>query len=154
RVVGDERLLLGHPSPNFDRTGWLSDPNVVFPLQRLRELEADGTIGSVANHHFSFGHATVGAMLTTMGRESGPAVAALLREDDVDVVLLTPVSPYCTRTGSVLAHALEARGLATVQLASTRSYVERMRPPRSLYCEFPFGRPLGKPGDAALQHRV
>jgi hypothetical protein len=29
-----------------------------------------------------------------------------------------------------------------------------MRPPRSLYCEFPFGRPLGKPGDAAFQHRV
>lgn len=29
-----------------------------------------------------------------------------------------------------------------------------MRPPRALYCEFPLGRPLGKPGDAAFQRRV
>jgi D-proline reductase (dithiol) PrdB len=90
-VVSDDELMLGHPSPNFDRTGWLSDPNVVFPIDRLRELEADGTIGSVAKHHLSFGHATIGAMLTTIGLDSGPAAAALLHKDDVDVVLLTPV---------------------------------------------------------------
>lgn len=29
-----------------------------------------------------------------------------------------------------------------------------MRPPRVLYCEFPFGRPLGKPNDPAFQRRV
>ena len=29
-----------------------------------------------------------------------------------------------------------------------------MRPPRALYCDFPLGRPLGKPGDAAYQRRV
>ena len=31
---------------------------------------------------------------------------------------------------------------------------ERMRPPRVLHCEFPIGRPLGKPNDAAFQHDV
>lgn len=60
----------------------------------------------------------------------------------------------CTRTGSALSHVLEREGLTTVQLASVRSYVERIRPPRALYCDFPLGRPLGKPGDAAFQHRV
>lgn len=44
--------------------------------------------------------------------------------------------------------------MATVQLASIRSYPERMKPPRALYCEFPLGRPLGKPSDAAFQRRV
>jgi hypothetical protein len=29
-----------------------------------------------------------------------------------------------------------------------------MRPPRALYCEFPLGRPLGKPDDPAFQRRV
>lgn len=29
-----------------------------------------------------------------------------------------------------------------------------MRPPRALYCEFPLGRPLGKPGDSAYQRGV
>lgn len=41
-----------------------------------------------------------------------------------------------------------------MQLASVRPVVERMHPPRALYCDFPLGRPLGKPGDAAYQHSV
>ena len=32
--------------------------------------------------------------------------------------------------------------------------VERMSPPRALYCEFPLGRPLGKPADAVFQREV
>ena len=56
--------------------------------------------------------------------------------------------------GSVLAHTLERHGIATVQLASIRSYPERIRPPRALYCEFPLGRPLGRPGDPVFQRRV
>ena len=35
-----------------------------------------------------------------------------------------------------------------------RDVAERMRPPRALYAEFPLGLPLGKPRDAAFQHRV
>jgi len=54
----------------------------------------------------------------------------------------------------VLSHGLEAAGLATVALISVRSVAERMHPPRALYCEFPLGRPLGAPGDAAFQRDV
>lgn len=54
----------------------------------------------------------------------------------------------------VLSHVLEAAGLATVALISVRSVAERMHPPRALYCEFPLGRPLGVPGDAAFQRDV
>jgi hypothetical protein len=32
--------------------------------------------------------------------------------------------------------------------------VERLKPPRALYCEFPLGRPLGIPGDPGFQRRV
>ncbi|MFT4597425.1 MAG: hypothetical protein ACI9TF_001674 [Paracrocinitomix sp.] len=55
---------------------------------------------------------------------------------------------------STLAHVFEAAGIATVVLAATKSVVERMQPPRALFCEFPLGRPLGKPGDAEFQHDV
>jgi len=55
---------------------------------------------------------------------------------------------------STLAHVFEARGLATVVLASMRPVVEKMHPPRALYCEFPLGRPLGRPSDAEFQHDV
>ena len=55
---------------------------------------------------------------------------------------------------SVLAHVLEAAGIATVVLSSVRAMTEKVAPPRALHCEFPLGRPLGKPGDAAFQHEV
>ena len=54
----------------------------------------------------------------------------------------------------VLAHVLEAAGLATVSLVSNRVVAERMQPPRALYGEFPLGRPLGVPNDPAFQHDV
>jgi hypothetical protein len=54
-----------------------------------------------------------------------------------------------------LAHVLEREGIATVTLVSrARIFPERMRPPRALFCDFPLGRPLGKPGDAAFQRQV
>ncbi len=55
---------------------------------------------------------------------------------------------------SVLAHVFEAAGIATVTLASTLSVVERTQPPRALWCDFPLGRPLGKPQDPEFQRDV
>lgn len=90
-VAGLDELRLAHQSPNFDRSGWLVDPNVVFPLERLRELAAEGTIGSVAPRHLSFAGNQQPDTLTTIVLDSGPAAAKLLHEDGVDVALLTPV---------------------------------------------------------------
>ncbi len=53
-----------------------------------------------------------------------------------------------------LASVLEDAGLATVALSIIRGQVETTRPPRALHCEFPLGRPLGRPEDPALQRRV
>ena len=55
---------------------------------------------------------------------------------------------------STLAHVFEAAGMATVALGSIRKQIESGAPPRGLWCDFPLGRPLGKPGDPAFQHRV
>ncbi len=84
-------LLLGHESPNFDRSGWVVDPNVIFPLDRLAELADEGVIGSVAPRHLAFAGNQQDETLATIGLDSGPAAARLLRDDGVDVVLLTPV---------------------------------------------------------------
>jgi D-proline reductase (dithiol) PrdB len=37
-------LVMSHVSVNFDRTGFQQDHNVVFPIDRLRELVADGAL--------------------------------------------------------------------------------------------------------------
>jgi hypothetical protein len=50
---------------------------------------------------------------------------------------------------------LEREGITTVTLVTrARVLAERIRPPRVLYCDFPLGRPLGKPRDAAFQRAV
>lgn len=53
-----------------------------------------------------------------------------------------------------LGHVLEAEGLATVGLSLVRGQIERTHPPRALHCEFPLGRPLGRPGVPTFQRRV
>lgn len=86
-TTGDD-LLMGHTSINFDRSGFQQDVNVVFPIDRLREMAAAGEIGSLASVHYSFmGAAIRPHQLEATARE----VAGLLREDGVDAVLLCPV---------------------------------------------------------------
>lgn len=87
---GERRLSLGHWSPNFDRIGLTADLNVAFPADRLDELAAAGVIGAVGPHHVSFMGAQDETM-TTIRLDTGPAAAKALRDDGVDVVLLTPV---------------------------------------------------------------
>ena len=86
-----ENLTLAHYSPNFDRVGWVLDKNIVFPIDRLYELAEDGIIGSVAKTHISFMGAQPDHTLETIRLDSGPAAAKLLADDEVDLVLLTPV---------------------------------------------------------------
>lgn len=83
-------LVLGHWSPNFDRSGIAIDLNVVFPIDRLEEMAADGTIGAVAPRHASFA-GNQPDDVATIRLDSGPRAAAELKADGVDVVLLTPV---------------------------------------------------------------
>ena len=80
-------LVMSHISTNFDRTGFQEDHNVVFPIDRLNELAADGVIGSVASIHYSFMGATPPAKLEATAR----TLAGLLKQDRVDAVLLVPV---------------------------------------------------------------
>ncbi len=89
-IAGDTpaaELVMSHQSVNFDRTGFQEDHNVAFPLDRLNELAREGVIGSVANFHYSFMGAAPIRKLEPKARE----LAALLQDDRVDAVLLSPV---------------------------------------------------------------
>jgi D-proline reductase (dithiol) PrdB len=70
----------------YDRGDAQRDINLVFPLQRLRELEAAGVIGRLAAEHYGFGLVDQGAKLIGPGRE----VAARLHDAAVDLALLVP----------------------------------------------------------------
>jgi D-proline reductase (dithiol) PrdB len=86
--VDASALTMSHSSVNFDRTGFQEDVNVVFPIDRLRELVRDGVVGSMASVQYSF----MGAGLLPREYEaSARALAGHLLRDGVDTVFLTPV---------------------------------------------------------------
>lgn len=72
----------------YDARRARQDPDVVFPLRLLRELAADGVIGSVAPTAYGFmGYIPhTGPLL----EETGPEVARALIGDAVDLALLVP----------------------------------------------------------------
>ncbi len=80
---------MGHWSPNFDAIGFAYDINTVIPLDRLDELAADGVIGKVSSQHLAYAGNQFD--LSAVRMDSGPAGGAWLKEQGVDVVLLTPV---------------------------------------------------------------
>ena len=83
-------VQLGHWSPNFDRSGFAEDINVIWPVDRLQELADSGTIGSVAPRHLAFA-GNQDESMTSIRLDSGPRAAQLLQDDEVDLVILTPV---------------------------------------------------------------
>ena len=83
-------VQLGHWSPNFDRSGFAADVNVIWPIDRLEELAEQGVIGSVAPRHLAFA-GNQDETMTSIRIDSGPQAARLLQQDEVDLVVLTPV---------------------------------------------------------------
>ncbi len=82
-------LVDTHRSESFDHDAMRRDPNLAFPLERVRELAGRGRIGSVNHRHWSF----MGS-ITAPGRfvaDTLPRMAAAAVEDGVDVALFVPV---------------------------------------------------------------
>lgn len=78
-----------HRSSSFDHSGIERDRNLALPLDRLRELVAEGAVGGIAPRHLSFmGSITAPGRLV---RDTAPRAADLLAADGVDAVLLLPV---------------------------------------------------------------
>ena len=73
----------------YDHSDAERDINCIFPVERLRELAELGEIGKVSDRLWS------GFMGRIYNRskvlqESGPAFAAALREDEVDILIAAP----------------------------------------------------------------
>ncbi len=90
-IPGDTQfddLVLSHISANFDRSAFGQDPNIVFPIDRLRELASGGEIGGVARWHYSF----MGAMPDpSQFEKTGEEIGRLMAQDGVDIAFLVPI---------------------------------------------------------------
>jgi len=73
----------------YDLTDARGDPNVVFPLDPLRDLVKDGVLGELSPRAYTF---MGGIYSSRKVRELlAPEIANRLAQDQVDLVLLVPV---------------------------------------------------------------
>jgi D-proline reductase (dithiol) PrdB len=79
-----DALAISHQA--YDKTDALKDINLVFPIERLRELEAEHVIGQLADEHYGFGLMGSARRLIPAMKE----VAGRISESGVDLALLVP----------------------------------------------------------------
>ncbi|MGZ5429178.1 MAG: glycine/sarcosine/betaine reductase selenoprotein B family protein, partial [Thermoanaerobaculia bacterium] len=135
------RIVHGH----YDHSEADADPNIVFPLQTLRELAEEGVIGGVNDKHYSYGFTT---KLRELYETTFPEIADLIERSRTRLVLLTAGCPEtCHRSVANLAREIEARGVPTIIISASPAATESIRPPRGMTFEgTAIGRIVGRAG--------
>lgn len=83
-----EQLTITHD--HYHHADALADPNLVLPIEPLRQLLQQGVIGSIGPRLFSFMGHVFGEHLKTLTDTTAPEVATALIADGVDAAFLTP----------------------------------------------------------------
>ena len=81
-------VLMSHSSIGYDHVPFYKDVNITFPIDRLKELQERGQVGSLSENHYSF----MGAQRdpSKILSDGAPEVAQRLLAEGVDAVILTP----------------------------------------------------------------
>ncbi len=87
RDVRQEQIGCSHL--HINRTDLLEDVDVVLPIRAFTALENEGRIGALAAEHYSFMGYQERKLLDWRNTQ-GPELAARLKEQQVDVLLLAP----------------------------------------------------------------
>ena len=150
--VDSSDLMVSHH--HYDHSDADEDINVVFPIDVLRDLQAEGFIGEIAKKHIGYGYSQqLKAMYEGTAREIANQIDKSSR---ADAVVLTGGCPsVCHRTISVVQREIEMKGIPTVLITVSPEVSAQMRPPRALYPKgFKIGNSLGRPGMKDLQKNV
>ena len=132
----------------LDLSAARQDINALLPLGRLRELEEEYFIGSVASQHISFmGYLPHPQDIDPFLKDA----IGCLKQDEVNVVILTPGEVLSHQTMAVLQRAIEKEGMATVSISLCRDLIQQVGVPRCVHYRFPFGFTLGDVNDQSTQ---
>lgn len=89
RLLGKEdktkHMMVSHGG--YDNSDVNKDINVMFPIDRLREIKKDGIIKEIAQSHVGFMGG--GGDVKFFIEETGPEIARILKEENVDAVVMT-----------------------------------------------------------------
>ena len=137
----------------YDHRAVRKDINCQFPLERLRELADDGTIGAVAPRHWS---GFMGRIYKRreLVEDVAPAFARELLKDRVDVLVAIPACPLDHQNAGLAARVVEQHGIATVTVSTGRDLSQNVLAPRAVFVNFPMGNAFGIPFDDEQQRAI
>ncbi|HXH42088.1 MAG TPA: glycine/sarcosine/betaine reductase selenoprotein B family protein [Thermoanaerobaculia bacterium] len=138
---------------HYDHSEADADPNIVFPLDTLRELAGEGLIAGVNDKHYSYGFTT---RLRELYETTFPELADNIERSKTKLVLLTAGCPEtCHRSIANMAREIEARGVPTLILSASPAATESVRPPRAMTFDgSEIGRIVGRAGDRPFHKQV
>src|ERR1043166_8226104 len=155
RVIGghaDVRSLrIAHH--HYDHSEADADPNIVFPLQSLRELVDQGVIAGVNDKHYAYGFTT---RLRELYATTFPEHADKVERSKTKLVVMTAGCPEtCHRTIATLAREIEARGVPTVIITASPAATSSVHPPRAMTFDgSDIGRAAGRAGERDFHRAV
>jgi D-proline reductase (dithiol) PrdB len=152
-IPGDvqaSQLMVTHD--HYDHRDAERDINCVFPIDRLRELAAEGIIGGVSDRHLGFGFTQ---NLRDLYARAAPEMAKLIVRSQTDGVILTAGCPLCHRVAVAIQREVEMTGIPTVMITVEPESTRQAGAPRAIYPRgFRQGNSLGGPHQNALQREV
>lgn len=99
----------------------LEDPNRLLPVDALRDLEREGVIGSLSNFFYS----TAGVMTPVeKSIEFGKQIAACLKRDRADAVILSSTCGTSTRCGAYIVREIESIGIPVTHVTNLTKIAE------------------------------
>ena len=88
--------------------------NCVFPIDRLRELAAEGIIGVISDKHLGFGFTQ---NLRDLYERAAPEMAKIIMRSKADGVIFTGGCPLCHRVSVAIQREVEMVGIPTVLIS-------------------------------------
>ncbi len=149
--VESSDLMVVHE--HYDHRHADQDINCVFPIDRLRELAAEGVIRGVSERHLGFMGYT--QLLKDLYERAAPEMARLIERSDADAVLLTAGCPLCHRTVVSIQRELEMLAIPTILITLVPENSRQMGPSRAIHpVGFTLGDCTGGPFQHDLQRKV
>ncbi len=108
--VQSNELMVIHD--HYDHRDADEDVNVVFPIERLRELADEGIIKGVSDKHIGFMGYT--QQFRDLYERAAPEMAKIILRSKADGVILTAGCPLCHRVVCAIAREVEMAGIPTV----------------------------------------
>jgi D-proline reductase (dithiol) PrdB len=149
--VATQQLMVRHE--HYDHRDADEDVNVVFPIDRLREMAEQGIIGGVSDKHLGFMGYTQN--LRDLYERAAPEMAKIILRSKAHGVVLTAGCPLCHRVVVAIQREVEMLGIPTVLITVAPEQSQQAGPPRAIAPQhFKLGNSLGGPHQDELQRQV